>query len=334
VRLAALLIVPLLLCLPACGGEDEAERDDDPKLTGPPTLLFAASGGGGASWDVWQQDVASGKRTNLTNTPSQGRVEADDKGPAISQDGTLIAYTSTADHTSDGVMDEEIYVMARDGSGQRRLTENGDVDVDPQWTPAGRILFTTCPSVRGAISKCGLDLIWPNGTGRRTAIPDIGLASGVALAAAGDRIALTGLDEQLRPNGLMVLDLASGDEQRIADGFDAAWSPDGERIAFFSGRDRNGPCLFGECTGNAAELYVVDSDGSGEERLTETPAHEDFAGWTPDGEWILFSRIEDEDGGYDLYAVRADGECEIRLTDTEEWEWSASWLGSTDSLAC
>ena len=130
-----------------------------------------------------------------------------------------------------------------------------------------------------------------------------------------------------------MLDLASGDEERIAAGFGSDWSPDGERIAFFSGRDRNGPCLFGECTGHASELYVVDSDGSDEQRLTETTAHEDFAGWTPDGEWILFSRIEDDQGDYDLYAVRVDGECEVQLTDTDEaWEWSASWVGR-DRLA-
>ena len=225
--------------------------------------------------------------------------------------------------------------MARDGSEQRRLTENGDIDIDPQWTPAGRILFTNCPYVRGAVSGCGLDLIWPNGTGRRNAIPDIGVATGVSLASAGDRIALTALDEELRPRGLHVLDLASGDDRRIAAGFGSDWSPDGERIAFFSARDRNGPCLFGECTGHASELYVVDSDGSDEQRLTETTAHEDFAGWTPDGEWILFSRIEDGQGDYDVYAVRADGECEVQLTDTgEAWEWSASWIGPTESLEC
>jgi Tol biopolymer transport system component len=113
-----------------------------------------------------------------------------------------------------------------------------------------------------------------------------------------------------------------------------AWSPDGKRIAFLSARHNNGRCLFHECTGNAFELYVIDADGSDENRLTETTANEEYAGWTPDGEWILFSRIEDPAGDYDIHAVRADGSCEVQLTDTAAWEWSASWIGATDSLDC
>ena len=138
----------------------------------------------------------------------------------------------------------------------------------------------------------------------------------------------------LRPRGLFVRDIASGEESRIADGAGPQWSPDGERIAFLSDRDKQRPVPLQRCVGNATELYVIDADGSDERRLTETTAHEDFAGWTPDGEWVLFSRIPDASDDYDLFAVRADGECEVRLTDTPAWEWSASWTGPTDSLEC
>ena len=39
----------------------------------------------------------------------------------------------------------------------------------------------------------------------------------------------------------------------------ASWSPDGERIAFASGRDRNW------------EIYVMDADGKNQQRLTKNP---------------------------------------------------------------
>ena len=50
--------------------------------------------------------------------------------------------------------------------------------------------------------------------------------------------------------------------------FDPAWSPDGSHIAFTSNRDRN------------FEIYVMNSDGSGQTRLTNNDAWEGSASWS------------------------------------------------------
>ena len=307
-RLAPFLAIVLLLA--ACGAGDEPTSAGR-QGSGPATLLFASTGENG-SWDVQVEDVASGERTNLSRTPSRGRVESDDRSPALSPDGTQVAYTSTADHVSDGAVDEEIFVMEADGSEPRRLTNDADADGQPQWTPDGRIAFTTCPSSQDAVPDCRLDVISPDGSRRETLGSDLGLASGVALSRDGERIVYPRVDETLRSLGLFVRELGSQEERRVGDGGGAQWSPDGERIAFLTARDGNGRCLFRECSGPAAELYVADADGSNERRLTETAATEGFAAWTPDGGWILFSRIRDEEDDYDIYAVRADGSCEVR----------------------
>jgi len=330
-RVARYLLLGWFLLAAGCGGDDRPK--EDARATGPATLLFAASEGG-RGWDIYVENVVTGTRTNLTNTPSTATSELDDRSPTLSPDGSMIAYTSTADNPSDGLVGEEIFVMRRDGSKQRRLTDDDDVDVQPQWTPKGRIFFTNCPSSQEAVPGCGLDLILPDGSGRQTIVGNIGLAFGVSLSPGGDRIAYAGLDETLQPLGLFVRRLDSAEGERIGEGGSPQWSPDGDRIAFLSERDENGRCLFRECVGHAPELYLVDADGSSERRLTETSAVESFAGWTPDGEWILFSRIRDEEDDYDVYAVRADGSCEVQVTDTEAWEWSASWSGSTESLDC
>ena len=47
-----------------------------------------------------------------------------------------------------------------------------------------------------------------------------------------------------------------------ADDSHPAWSPDGSRIAFTSGRHGN------------SEIYVMDADGSNQTRLTNNPAEE------------------------------------------------------------
>ena len=46
--------------------------------------------------------------------------------------------------------------------------------------------------------------------------------------------------------------------------YDPTWSPDGDHIAFATGRDGN------------FEIYVMNADGSGLSRLTDDPA-DDFA---------------------------------------------------------
>jgi TolB protein len=57
----------------------------------------------------------------------------------------------------------------------------------------------------------------------------------------------------------------------------AAWSPDGEKLAFNSDRDE----------GNT-EIYVVNVDGTGLERLTRNPADDLHPAWSPDGTQIAF----------------------------------------------
>jgi Tol biopolymer transport system component len=49
-----------------------------------------------------------------------------------------------------------------------------------------------------------------------------------------------------------------------------SWSPDGRRIAFATKRDVNN------------EIYVMNSDGSGQRNLTRTPRwQERWAAWSP-----------------------------------------------------
>lgn len=51
--------------------------------------------------------------------------------------------------------------------------------------------------------------------------------------------------------------------------FEPAWSPDGTRIAFRTGRDGN------------SEIYVMNADGSAPTRLTTDPATDFAPSWRP-----------------------------------------------------
>jgi Tol biopolymer transport system component len=75
------------------------------------------------------------------------------------------------------------------------------------------------------------------------------------------------------------------------------WSPNGDRIAYFS--YRNG----------AADLFVRASDGSGEDTpVAAGPMHEYYPDWTPDGETLVFHLHDTDTDQRDLWYAPVDGQ--------------------------
>ena len=78
------------------------------------------------------------------------------------------------------------------------------------------------------------------------------------------------------------------------------WSPDGRQIVFDSdrGKDKNG--------WPTTEIYVIDADGGNLKQVTDLG----FASrprCSPDGQWILFEGIVEEEPGRHIFAIRPDG---------------------------
>jgi len=99
--------------------------------------------------------------------------------------------------------------------------------------------------------------------------------------------------------------LADGSKQRRLTRVGAsqmpAWSPDGGRIAFTSGRDGND------------DIYAIDVDGRSLQRLTR-PVSEDFgASWSPDGRRLLLTSLRN--GSFGIDVMNADGKKQRRLLD-------------------
>ncbi len=82
--------------------------------------------------------------------------------------------------------------------------------------------------------------------------------------------------------------------------YDPSWSPDGERIAFVSNRERG-----------QEQIYVMDSDGGNPMRLTNDSTHQEPA-WSPVAEKIAYVRNK---GGRQIWIMDSDGGNQTQLTE-------------------
>jgi Tol biopolymer transport system component len=92
---------------------------------------------------------------------------------------------------------------------------------------------------------------------------------------------------------LWMVSTTGGSPRRVGNivGHDAAWSSDGQKIAYFSG----------------SGLYVVKPDGSDRRQLATTEGRGWFSRWAPDGQALLFSTFGSDIPSLSLWEVGAKG---------------------------
>ena len=92
------------------------------------------------------------------------------------------------------------------------------------------------------------------------------------------------------------------------------WSPDGQRIVFYS--SRNGQW----------DIYSIDPDGGNETQLTTHESGEWSPTWSPDGLRIAFVSTRDgSDGHESIHIMDSDGKNETRLTENNLNDGPPAW---------
>ena len=207
----------------------------------------------------------------------------------LSPDGSEIVYT-TCEHRHDGY---GLSAVKPDGTGKRRLTEDGYFYHYPVWSPDGeRVAFVG--------QRVWADPTWDH--------PQVDMYT-VTSSASQRRVKLSILpvksgagrifDTLLRRGGVRQLEATS--QLALAP---PVWSPDGEHLAFivnegeghrYSYRDR-------PAYRYTRVVHTVRADGSRLARIGETTA---LPTWSPDGDELAYATVDGDVPA--LYAVRPDG---------------------------
>jgi Tol biopolymer transport system component len=182
--------------------------------------------------------------------------------------------------------------MNIDGSGLTDLTNNPAIDQEPTWSPDGmRIAFAS--NRDGDPYSSSIYTMKADGDDVKRLAQN---GNGPAWSPDGKRIAFFSLRDQqiytVNADGSDLIRLTNSPAPGNGTAQGApVWSPDGQQIAFRSNRDGD------------SEIYVMNSDGSGQTNLTRNKAYDDFPVWSPDGKWIAF--ISNRDGKAGLYVTLA-----------------------------
>src|SRR4051812_1536575 len=148
----------------------------------------------------------------------------------------------------------------------------------------------------------------------------LAVASLLSLAAGGadpQKIAFARVWPNAGQIGLFIADADGGAERPLVGlgeiDYDAVWSPDGQSIVFTS--DRNG----------SADLYRVKLDGTGLERLTDSPAYDDQAAFSPDGRQLVFVTTRGVGGTADLWTLDLQTKRAKALTSGAGGDFRPNW---------
>lgn len=110
------------------------------------------------------------------------------------------------------------------------------------------------------------------------------------------------------------INVNTGDLQQLTDtGYNRfpKWSPDGDRILFYSDRDE----------GN--DIFLMKSNGKNARRVIERRFGGSQPTWSPDGKQIAYS--ETDLAGVGIYIITDDGQNNRRITRKNTWGYNPAW---------
>ncbi|HLX09027.1 MAG TPA: BamA/TamA family outer membrane protein [Thermoanaerobaculia bacterium] len=267
-----------------------------------------AGGGGGDLGEVGERLI-----------PRQGAVHEQNVAPALSPDGSRIAFLSTRQPAS-----FDLYLAdARTGGVRARLLANAAnprfadlrlVDAAGGWSPDGTRFAAVAWGPAG--SQIALIDVGSGRIERRIGVPGAGAISDPAWSPDGSRVAFTATNAG--SSRIFLLELSSGRARPLTGGghsdLQPAWSPDGNTLAFASDRSagERGTSAIDAGPGpgiGTPHIWLLDLAAGGPPRpaMALPPAGDSQVDpqFGPGGRDLFF--VSDRGGVSDVYRLELDG---------------------------
>jgi len=267
--------------------------------------------------EIYSINFSGENLKRLTNNTTE------DTDPAWSADGRKIAY-SGGGHKALDSYSADLFVMEANGSGVTRVTIEREIpgaatadDSQPSFSPSGRkIAFVrNGPLAEGYSSNNDIYKIGTDGNNltRLVNIPSYEYRSGGHPAWSPDGTRIAFFSGIEDDYSIETVRPDGTGRKSVTTGYAPNWSPDGSRMAFHRSPD-----------GYESQIYTSNADGTHEKPLTTNEAaYESEPAYSPGGGKIVFS--SDRDGDYDLYIMDADGTDVRQLTNNAGDDHSPDW---------
>lgn len=288
-----------------------------------------------ADGDVFAVDVATGMVRTVA-VPSREGLTA--TTPAVSPDGTRLAYganplgAETANEQQAGggvfVVDD---AATTDGAGENLGGFGDALEMTTAWSPDGTAVAVGASALEDSGNIWRYAIVAADGSGGLEPLPagaadptyvrplvPVFLPAPIELPP-DRRVAFSALsfegDEQVLAASLgssLVQELTSGPADTVA-----AWSPDGDRLAY----------IRGDPTTGTGEIRVLDLATGTDVAITSPMPNLFRATWSPNGTYLAF------DSDADLWLAAADGSGVRRLNATEDvQEYDPHWSPASTHL--
>ncbi len=251
----------------------------------------------------------------------------------LDADPLLSAAAAAADHGNKGKIvfarDGDIWAMNADGSGERNVTNDPDIDATPTWSRNGQSIVFSHDGNIHVMNADGSNSVMVTSGPKRDLYPH--------MSPDGRQIVFSRDVNNVEVPQIFVINVDGSGETNLTNNVTPAcfqpmgppptwipdpdclfeayprWSPNGKQILFNSA-----PLPVD------GDIWVMNADGSGRRNVSNSPnktRNDFFASWSPSGKQIAFSGAE----GWiipglapdDIYVMNVDGSGLRKVTDNQ-----------------